>query len=119
VTKPFLANINAVSRPIPLELPVMTATLCILSSDGEGIKDYNEKMILKHPACPKLGILVLVLLSYRVTKIVTLLLSMSRRVNRAKRSHDILAKHGWLALVVASWIPVFGDIIIMIAGAEL
>ncbi|AIF84309.1 putative membrane protein [Candidatus Nitrososphaera evergladensis SR1] len=35
-----------------------------------------------------------------------------------KKSHEILTKYGWLALVAAPWIPVFGDIIIMIAGAK-
>ncbi|AIC16209.1 YqaA family protein [Nitrososphaera viennensis] len=35
-----------------------------------------------------------------------------------KKSHEMLAKYGWLALVAAPWVPVFGDIIIMIAGAK-
>lgn len=35
-----------------------------------------------------------------------------------KKSHDILAKYGWIAFVMAPWLPDFGDIIIMIAGAK-
>lgn len=41
-----------------------------------------------------------------------------KQEKKQKRGHDILTKYGWLALVAAPWIPVFGDIIIMIAGAK-
>jgi hypothetical protein len=36
VRKPFLAKIREVSYPIPVELPVTTATLWLAEGEGEG-----------------------------------------------------------------------------------
>jgi membrane protein YqaA with SNARE-associated domain len=38
--------------------------------------------------------------------------------NHRQRSNTILEKYGWIAILASPWIPVFGDVITIAAGAK-
>src|SRR5690348_7087388 len=35
-----------------------------------------------------------------------------------EKSHDLLAKYGWLVIFFCSWVPVLGDVIPIVAGTK-
>jgi membrane protein YqaA with SNARE-associated domain len=35
-----------------------------------------------------------------------------------QQSHDLITKHGWIAIFFCSWIPILGDVIPIVAGAK-
>jgi membrane protein YqaA with SNARE-associated domain len=41
-----------------------------------------------------------------------------KKPENTKKSQELFKRHGWMAILLSSWIPVIGDIIPMAAGAK-
>lgn len=64
-----------------------------------------------------IGGIISYMIGYDGKKIYNLLNKIQRKKHQDK-SHVLLHKYGWAIIAVASWIPIFGDAITIIAGVK-
>lgn len=104
----FFNSVFGAVIPFPVEI-----TSSALLLDGQN----TTLIFLAMGIGSTIGGVVSYMIGYDGKKIYSLLNKIQRKKHHEK-SHVLLHKYGWAIIAAASWIPIFGDAITIIAGVK-